>query len=141
MLRAASTGHEDDQEQDQRVIPHARMGFHEVCIKLEKPAADTDWVEACSSGGDSSTSTRLMEWNPHAPSIVWAMHKFFPGNYMGLIGLSVEEENLRAAPGTPAAARAEASIQYENNSNVLCQSTRAGLSDRQAAAKQRTGVI
>ena len=30
-----------------------------------------------------------------------------PKNYMGPIGLSVEEENLRAAPGTPQAAEAE----------------------------------
>ena len=33
------------------------------------------------------------------------MYKFFPENYMGPIGLSVEEENLRAAPGTPQAAQ------------------------------------
>ena len=43
----------------------------------------------------------------NAPSVVWAMHKFFPENHMGPIGLSVEEENMRAAPGTPQAAEAE----------------------------------
>ena len=49
-----------------------------------------------------STTTRSL----NAPSVVWAMHKFFPENYMGPIGLSVEEENMRAAPGTPQAAEA-----------------------------------
>ena len=75
----------------QRVFPNARLGVRGICVKLEKPAADSQFVE----------------WNPHAPSVVWAMHKFFPENYMGPIGLSVEEENMRAAPGTPQAAKAD----------------------------------
>ena len=60
-------------------------------------------MELCNSGGDSTLQyyNPFVEWNPHAPSVVWAMHKFFPENYMGPIGLSVEEENMRAAPGTP----------------------------------------
>ena len=46
------------------------------------------------------------------PSVVWATHKFFPENYMGPIGLSVEEENLRAAPGTPQAAQADGGMLF-----------------------------
>ena len=93
----------------QRVFPNARLGICGICIKLEKPAADSQYVELCNSGGDSTLQyyNPFVEWNPHAPSVVWAMHKFFPENYMGPIGLSVEEENLRAAPGTPQAAEAE----------------------------------
>ena len=41
-----------------------------------------------------------------------AMCKFFPENYMGPIGLSVEEENLRAAPGTPQAAQADGGMLF-----------------------------
>ena len=86
----------------QRVFPNARLGICGICIKLEKPAADSQFVELCNSGGDSTLQyyNPFVEWNPHAPSVVWAMHKFFPENYMGPIGLSVEEENMRAAPGT-----------------------------------------
>lgn len=60
---------------------------------------DSQWVEICNSG-DSNLQyfNPYVERNPHAPFTVWAMHKFFPGNYMGPIGLSVEEENLRSAP-------------------------------------------
>ena len=93
----------------QRVFPNARLATCGICIKLEKPAADSQYVELCNSGGDGTLQyfNPFVEWNPHAPSIVWAMHKFFPENYMGPIGLSVEEENMRAAPGTPQAAEAE----------------------------------
>ena len=93
----------------QRVFPNARLAICGICIKLEKPAADSQYVELCNSGGDSTLQyfNPVIEWNPHAPSVVWAMHKFFPENYTGPIGLSVEEENLRAAPGTPQAAEAE----------------------------------
>ena len=85
----------------QRVFPNARLGICGICVKLERPAADSHHVELCNSGGDSNLQyfNPFIEWNPHAPSTVWAMHKFFPENYMGPIGLSVEEENLRAALG------------------------------------------
>ena len=71
-------------------------------------------MELCNSGGDSNLQyfNPFIKWNPHAPSTVWAMHKFFPENYMGPIALSVEEENLRAAPGTPQAAQAEGGMLY-----------------------------
>ena len=90
----------------QRVIPYARLGFSGICIHLEHPAVDSQWVELCASGGDSDLQyfNPVVECNPHAPETVWAMHKFFPGNYMGPVGLSVEEENLQCAPGTPSAA-------------------------------------
>ena len=95
----------------QRVFPNARLA---ICVKLEKPAADSQYVELCNSGGDSTLQyyNPFVEWNPHAPSVVWALHKFFPENYMGPIGLSVEEENMRAAPGTPQAAEAEGGALY-----------------------------
>ena len=91
------------------MFPNARLAICGISIKLEKPAADSQYVELCNSGGDSTLQyfNPFIEWNSHAPSVVWAMHKFFPENYMGPIGLSVEEENLRSAPGTPQAAQAE----------------------------------
>ena len=91
------------------MFPNARLGICGICVKLEKPAADSQFVELCNSGGDSTLQyyNPFVEWNPHAPSVVSAMHKFFPENYMGPIGLSVEEENMRAAPGTPQAAEAD----------------------------------
>ena len=72
---------------------------------------------SCATQGAIADSTLqyfnpFIEWNPHAPSVVWAMHKFFPENYMGPIGLSGEEENLRAAPGTPQAAQAEGGMLF-----------------------------
>ena len=108
----------------QRVFPNARLGICGICVKLEKPAADSQFVELCNSGGDSTLQyyNPFVEWNPHAPSVVWAMHKFFPENYMGPIGLSVEEENMRAAPGTPQAAEAEGGALYARivpKSNML----------------------
>ena len=98
----------------QRVFPNARLAIRGICVKLEKPAAGSQYVELCNSGGDSTLQyyNPFIEWNPHAPSVVWAMHKFFPENYMGPIGLSVEEENMRAAPGTPQAAEAEGGALY-----------------------------
>ena len=98
----------------QRVFPNARLGIRGICVKLEKPAADSQFVELCNSGGDSTLQyyNPFVEWNPHAPSVVWAMHKFFPENCMGPIGLSVEEENMRAAPGTPQAAEADGGALY-----------------------------
>ena len=71
-------------------------------------------MELCNSGGDSTLQyyNPFDEWNPNAPWVVWAMHKFFPENYMGPIGLSVEEENMRAAPGTPQAAEADGGALY-----------------------------
>ena len=84
----------------QRVFPNARLG---ICSTLQY-------------------YNPFVEWNPHAPSVVWAMHKFFPENYMGPIGLSVEEENMRAAPGTPQAAEAEGGALYARivpRSNML----------------------
>ena len=98
----------------QRVFPNARLAICGICIKLEKPAADSQYVELCNSGGDSTLQyfNPFIEWNPHAPSVVWAMHNFFPENYTGPIGLSVEEENLRAAPGTPQAAQAEGGMLF-----------------------------
>ena len=68
------------------MFPNARLAICGICIKLEKPAADSQYVELCNSGGDSTLQyfNPFIEWNPHAPSVVWAMHKFFPENYMGL---------------------------------------------------------
>ena len=108
----------------QRVFPNARLGICGICVKLEKPAADSQFVELCNSGGDSTLQyyNPFVEWNPHAPSVVWAMHKFFPENYMGPVGLSVEEENMRAAPGTPQAAEADGGALYARivpKSNML----------------------
>ena len=108
----------------QRVCPNARLGIRGICVKLEKPAADSQYVELCNSGGDSTLQyyNPFVEWNPHAPAVVWAVHKFFPENYMGPIGLSVEEENMRAAPGTPQAAEADGGALYARivpKSNML----------------------
>ena len=66
----------------QRVFPNARLAICGICIKLEKPAADSQYVELCNSGGDSTLQffNPFIEWNPHAPFVVWAMHKFFPQN-------------------------------------------------------------
>ena len=91
---------EGRQERGSARVPQREVG--DLWIKLEKPAADSQYVELCNSGGDSALQyfNPFIEWNPHAPSVVWAMHKFFPENYMGPIGLSVEEENLRAGEAT-----------------------------------------
>ena len=54
----------------QRVFPNARLGICGICIKLERPAADSHHVELCNSGGDSNLQyfNPFIEWNPHAPS-------------------------------------------------------------------------
>ena len=44
----------------QRVFPNARLAICGICIKLEKPAADSQYVELCNSGGDST----LQYFNP-----------------------------------------------------------------------------
>ena len=50
----------------QRVFPNARLGICGICIKLEKPAADSQYVELCNSGGDSTLQyyNPFVEWNP-----------------------------------------------------------------------------